>query len=249
MLTIAFFAGVRHCVLNEGRCMEVMTVHRKLCIEVLFVLFLLSCGVYPSMALEGTLTYFTGTVTVERDDGVHRGTIGMHIQVGDVVRTGEVSTAVITLENNADIKLRADTALDLSVLGEEVKLRLLKGSIFSRVRAKIFKSYGVEAETVLAGVRGTEFFLAYGRIINEAPDIWLCVNEGSVDVTVKETDERTVVREGEGINILGGSRLTAPRKYRWTRDLNWNTDPEQGSVADFTDLNQAYSDLLDQDYD
>ena len=226
-----------------------MAVRRKFGIEVLVILFLLLCGVYPSMALEGTLAYFTGTVTVERDDGVHRGTIGMTVQAGDVVRTGGDSTAVISLENNADIKLRADTALDMSVLGEEVKLRLLKGSIFSRVRAKIFKSYGVEAETVLAGIRGTEFFISFGRTIDESPDIWLCVNEGSVDVTVQTTDERAVVRAGEGINILGGSRLTAPRKYGWTRDLNWNTDPEQGSVADVTDLNRAYSDLLDQDYD
>ena len=61
------------------------------------------------------------------------------------------------------------------------------------------------------------------------------------------------VTEGEvakiqGINIVGGQKLTAPRRYAWTRRLNWNTDPARGEVVDRTDLDQAYSDLLDQDY-
>jgi ferric-dicitrate binding protein FerR (iron transport regulator) len=226
-----------------------MDTRRGSVYAVLVVLFILAAGGSPLFALDGTLTYFTGSVTVERDGAMHQGAIGMAIHEGDVVRTEAQSTAVITLKNNADIKLRADTALDMAILGEEVKVRLLRGSIFSRVRKKLFKSYGVEAETVLAGVRGTEFFIAYGRTIEATPDIWLCVNEGSVDVTVSETGKSSVVREGEGINIVGGSKLTKPRRYAWTRDLNWNTDPSRGSVQDATDLDQAYSDLLDQDYD
>ena len=76
----------------------------------------------------------------------------------------------------------------------------------------------------------------------------LCVNEGSVEVEVPQTAQRLIVRQEEGINIVGGRKLTAPRRYAWTRRLNWNTDPAQGEVADRTDLDQAYSDLLDQDY-
>jgi ferric-dicitrate binding protein FerR (iron transport regulator) len=226
-----------------------MVRHKKTIFTSLILLFILSSGAPCLLALEGTLTYFTGTVTVERGNEVHASRIGMSIRSGDIVRTGARSTAVITLEHNADIKLRADTVLDMAILGEEVKVRLLGGSIFSRIREKIFTSFGVEAETVLAGVRGTEFFIAYGRTIDSSSDIWLCVNEGKVNVVVQVTGERTVVREGEGINILGGSRLTEPRKYAWTRDLNWNTDPDRGSVEDQTDLDQAYHDLLDQDYD
>jgi len=57
------------------------------------------------------------------------------------------------------------------------------------------------------------------------------------------------VREGEGINILDGVRLTDAQPYDWTRELNWNMDPDRGEVYDDTDLDQAYADLLDQDYD
>ena len=76
----------------------------------------------------------------------------------------------------------------------------------------------------------------------------LCVNEGSVEVEIPQTAQTLIVRQGEGINIVGGRKLTAPRRYAWTRRLNWNTDPARGEVEDRTDLDQSYSDLLDQDY-
>ncbi len=70
-----------------------------------------------------------------------------------------------------------------------------------------------------------------------------------MEVTVPQTGESTVVPKGEGVNILAGIRVTDPRFYEWTTELNWNFDPDSGEVIDETDLDQAYADLLDQDYD
>jgi ferric-dicitrate binding protein FerR (iron transport regulator) len=203
----------------------------------------------PLFAVEGTLSYFAGDVAVRRSGSILVGEIDMVVREGDRVSTGVDTTAVITLENNVDIKLRAETTLDMDSLSDEVKVNLVSGSIFSRVKRRFVKSYTVKAETVLAGVRGTEFFVAYGRKIEETPDIWLCVNEGSVNVAVQGQRGSAVVKEGEGINIVAGSKLTKAKKYPWTRDLNWNTDPGKGDVKDNTNLDNAYSDLLDQDYD
>jgi hypothetical protein len=69
-----------------------------------------------------------------------------------------------------------------------------------------------------------------------------------VEVSIPQTAQTVIVRQGEGINIVGGLKLTRPRRYAWTRRLNWNTDPDKGEVVDRTNLDQAYSDLLDQDY-
>jgi len=91
--------------------------------------------------------------------------------------------------------------------------------------------------------------VAFGRTVEEAPDIWLCVNSGSVEVSIQGTRRSTVVEEGKGINIIAGKKLTRPRFYRWTRELNWNMNPAAGDIEDNTDLDQAYGDLLDQDYD
>jgi hypothetical protein len=107
----------------------------------------------------------------------------------------------------------------------------------------------VRTGTAVAGVRGTQFFIAYGRTIDSQPDIWLCVNAGTVEVTLPASGQSVFVKEGLGVNIVGGAKLTVPRSYPWTRKLNWNMDSKNGKVADVTNLDQAYSDLLDQDYD
>jgi hypothetical protein len=199
--------------------------------------------------LEGTLTYFTGDITVKRDGESIHGEIGMQIKEGDEIRTGKNATAVISVDDATDLKLRENTVLNMESISDTVSLELGSGGIFSRVRKKFFRSYSIRTETVLAGVRGTEFFIAYGRLIDTLPDVWICVNTGSIEVAVIDKEEKTIIREGEGINIIGGEKLSAPKKYRWTKQLNWNMNPEIGDVEDRTDLNQAYSDLLDQDYD
>ena len=141
------------------------------------------------------------------------------------------------------------SVLAFDTLGEQAAVKLSTGGLFSRIAKKALKGYSVKTDTMLAGVRGTEFFVAYGKKIDELADVWLCVNDGSVDVTITETGDRVTVRKGKGINIVGGKKLTKPRRYKWTQELNWNIDPELGEVADNTDLNQAYSDLLGQDYE
>jgi ferric-dicitrate binding protein FerR (iron transport regulator) len=200
-------------------------------------------------ALEAELVYSVGEVQVRRDGVRRAGEIGMRLGAGDVIETGPDGAAILALSDQADLKLRENTILALDTLGEEVSVKLTQGGLFSRVVARLRGRYQVLTETAVAGVRGTEFFVAYGRTIDRHPDIWLCVNDGAVEVAVLETSETVIVEEGKGINIVGGTRLTRPRPYAWTRKLNWNTDPDAGGVIDRTDLEQAYSDLLDQDYD
>jgi hypothetical protein len=203
----------------------------------------------PVYAFEGSMSFFSGNVTVLRDGKYMQVEIDMPIYEGDIITTSADTTAIISLEDNVDIKLRENTSLDVDDLSNNVKVKLISGSIFSRVVKKVLNSYSVGADTVLAGVRGTEFFIAYGKTVDNSPDIWLCVNDGSVEVAVEGSSKKALVKEGEGINIVGGTKITDPKKYKWTKKLNWNTNPEKGSVIDKTDLNEAYSDLLDQDYD
>lgn len=200
-------------------------------------------------ALDDEFTYVAGDVHLERGGSRTDAEIGMQVQQSDQIFTGPDATAVIELMDGAVLKLRADSHLDLSTLGDQTTVHLKTGGLFTRVKEKLFRRFEVRAETALAGIRGTEFFVAYGRTVEETPDVWLCVNDGSVEVSIEGRSGKTVVQAGEGINILAGTRLTDPRFYRWTLELNWNTDPRRGEVMDDTDLDQAYSDLLDQDYD
>ncbi len=200
-------------------------------------------------ALDGTLVYADGDVIVARGAAERQASTGMTLGEGDVVRTGDNSVAVISVGGEAEIKLRANTTLSLDSLSDRVAVSLAKGGAFSRVTRRTIRDYTLKASTAVAGVRGTEFFVAYGRTIDAQPDIWLCVNEGTVQVGVEGAADTVLVEQGKGINIVGGTKLTRPKRYPWTRKLNWNTNAGAGAVRDRTNLEQAYSDLLDQDYD
>jgi ferric-dicitrate binding protein FerR (iron transport regulator) len=216
----------------------------------LILLFLSSAALLFGQRFE----FVDGAVTVRLAAGGQRdGLLGDPLANGDVVVTGSDGFAIISMAGGASVKLREDTELQIASLGETPAVNLTRGSVFAQVRRVASTVAGtafeVRTPTVTAGVRGTEFFVAYGRTIEDEPDLWLCVNEGSVEVSVPTTGESVLVPAGQGINILAGLRVTDPRPYSWTRDLNWNFDPASGEVYDDTDLDQAYSDLLDQDYD
>ncbi len=210
------------------------------------VMFLLSAFVYvrPLSAQESLIEYFEGEVTVLRGDEEFLVDFGEPLYSGDLVATGRRSLAVVRLNDSAQVKLRENTQLWIDSVMENAAVRLDSGGVFARVTG-----FEVKTPTVVAGVRGTEFFVAYGRTVEEEPDLWLCVNDGVVEVSVSRTGQSVTVQEGEGINILAGERATTPRFFPWTRELNWNFDPDEGEVLDDTDLDAAYTDLLDQDYD
>jgi hypothetical protein len=216
------------------------------------LLFLIS----PSLlADQGLIEYFEGEVSIVRGNEDFFADFGEPLVAGDLVITGAGSIAVIRINDRVQVKLREDTHLWIESVTGNPAVTLTSGGVFARV-AKSLETIGrraagfeVKTPTVVAGVRGTEFFVAYGRTVEEEPDLWLCVNEGLVEVLVPSTGEAVNVEEGEGINILAGIRATEPRFFPWTQKLNWNFDPGVGKIEDKTDLDAAYADLLDQDYD
>ena len=203
-------------------------------------------------AQDARVEYVDGEVWVESGSGRQAADFGMPLAEGDLVITGDDGVAVVTVSVGSRIKLRENTVVTIDERTTAGSVELRQGGIFARVRRAATddrRSFAVRTPTGVAGVRGAEFFVAYGRTIENLPDVWLCVNEGAVEISIREVDEVTVVEEGEGVNILSGVRATEPRFYAWTTQLNWNFDPDEGEVRDDTDLDGAYSDLLDQDYD
>lgn len=216
-----------------------------------FILFiLLFFGISSILAADdGFITYFEGEVFIHRNNTIIEAEFGMSVFQKDVLVTKSNSLLIIQLNQRGELKLKEDTILVLDNMDKDTSLVLNQGSVFSRVNKLVNKTFSIRTPSMVAGVRGTEFFVAYGRTIETEPDVWLCVNEGSVDVSITKTGESVLVKEGEGINILSGNKLTKPEFYPWTQDLNWNTDPEKGSVSDTTNLDSAYEDLLNQDYE
>jgi hypothetical protein len=206
-------------------------------------------------ATDGRIEYVEGEVWLFRDGEQLVADFGDSVMLSDRIATGPAATVIVRINEASQVKLRENTTVVVNEIDGTGEVELRSGGVFAhvvRTTASLTSrrsSFRVRTPTVVAGVRGTQFFVAYGRTIEDAPDLWLCVNEGSVEVSIPETGQTTLVEEGEGINILASRRATDPRFYEWTTDLNWNFNPAAGDVADTTDLEGAYSDLLDQDYD
>ncbi len=213
------------------------------------VVFILAVAVPAALfALNGQVLYTEGTVTVTSAGAAQEAAPGVELSAGDAVATGPASLAVIDLSNATQLKLRENTSVTISAIGDDTSVSLSSGGVFTRILRKLSGTFTVHADTTVAGARGTEFFVAFGRTVDARPDVWLCVNSGAVEVSLENSAQSVVVSEGRGINIVGGRTITPPRRYRWTRDLNWNMDPAAGKVEDTTSLDNAYSDLLNHDY-
>ena len=217
--------------------------------------FVLTCAVLLAcllpaalFALNGQVVYTEGDVSIRSGSQTHDAALGDPLGPGDVITTAAESLAVIDLSNSTILKLRARTSLAIDSIGESTSVTLNAGGVFTHVLKKLTGQFSMRTATTVAGVRGTEFFMAYGRTIDALPDVWLCVNSGTVEVALPQIGQTVLVKEGLGVNIVAGAKITTPRNYPWTRRLNWNMDSANGKVMDTTNLDEAYSDLLNQDY-
>jgi ferric-dicitrate binding protein FerR (iron transport regulator) len=198
------------------------------------------------------LVYVAGDVTVQSKDGGRVGKLGAPLSDGDAVATAAGAGAIVELADGSRLKLRESSRLVLTlpaVHSSITEIVLSFGGVFAHVtKRRPGEEFRVRAASAVAAVRGTQFFTVFGREHGKAKDLWVCVNEGAVDVHTDASKETLRVPAGKGVLIKSGLDATKPQAYDWTKQLNWNMDPKGGAVEDKTVLDKAYSDLLDQDY-
>lgn len=172
---------------------------------------------------------------------------GLDVKQKDIIQTKGSSTVIIEIKKGTKIKIKENSKITLTVLnnGNKNRIYLHEGGVFAKVK-KLQKNERFQIQSVhtLAGVRGTQFYIHTLK----SKDIWLCVNEGEVLVKENKKKSEVSVKEGEGISIQYEEKVGKPKKYKWTKDLNWNMDADKGNVEDTVDLDKPY-DVLDKDYD
>lgn len=221
--------------------------------------FLLAAGplfAAESKAPAARLAYAKGDVTVESKHGGGLGKAGARLDHGASVTTAPGAVAVIEMPDGSRLKLRESSRVAVTWPGTNdsksetlAEAFLSYGSVFAKITKRLAgQQFNVRTPSAVAAVRGTEFFTAYGRAKGKSRDLWVCVNEGAVELSTDKSKEALLVPAGKGVLIKSGTDLTKPQAYDWTKSLNWSMDAEKGPVEDKTDLDGAYSDLLDQDY-
>jgi len=216
-----------------------------------FLLVIASLAFTASVAADaGKLTFVAGQVEINNGAGWQKAALGTLVKENEKVRTGKKGTVIISLKSGAALKLKSDSQITLSAVGASTTIDVESGSIFSKVgKRQPGQTFQIRAQTMVAAVRGTEFYFAYGKKKSQKADLWLCVNEGQVNVVDTSTKSDVNVNAGEGIVIPSTKAIPKPRAYTWTKKLNWNMDADKGAVEDNTDLKGAYKDLLKNNYD
>ena len=207
-------------------------------IIVLFFIFIQSVQAFE-------LIYTQGSVRVNGEVGVK----GKKLIEGDLIETGENSLAIVSFDSLAKTKILPNSFLKVIADNEtKTTVELSMGALMAQVR-KVDKNnadkFVVKAKSVAMGVRGTEFFVAYGKSNSE--DLWMCVEEGLVAVKDEKLKSEVFVKTGQGVKITT-SEISLPTALPWTKKLNWNMD-ETKKLDQSISIEEAYSDPLGQDYD
>jgi len=148
---------------------------------------------YAAFALSGQVANTEGDVALRNGGQAHDAAIEDSLGAGDELVTGPKSLAVIDLANGTTLKLKEKTTLAIDSIGEWTSVKLTAGGVFATIARKLSGRFPVQTQTAVAGVRGTEFFMAYGKTIDAKPDVWLCVNSGAVEVVIPDTGQTVIV--------------------------------------------------------
>jgi hypothetical protein len=198
----------------------------------------------------GKISFAAGKVEIERAGKWQKAALGTTVNEAEKLRTGNNGTAIVSLKTGAALKLKPDTIITLSAVDTSTTIELQGGAVFAKVdKKKAGQTFEIRAQTTVAAVRGTEFFFSYGKKAKDKSDLWLCVNEGLVNVVDSGSKSDVNVAAGEGIIVPTDKQIPKPKAYSWTKKLNWNMDASQGGVEDKSNLKSAYSDLTKQNYD
>ena len=176
-------------------------------------LVLPGCGSSPSTLT--TLSAAEGDVSVMKTgtDSWMEVEVGMYLEVGDSVRTGDDSSAEITFFDGSTIELEAGTEIEIISLGISgdngsitIILEQTIGSIIFRVTKIIDPAsrYEVETPAGVVAVRGSAVQVyvtedGTTRAINLGGDIW-AVGEG-VELQIPEGQE-CIIRPGERPELI-----------------------------------------------
>lgn len=178
------------------------STRREILFPILYSIVLLLLSIRPVMAQEaGMIVSVVGRVEVFRVQQWQ--TVGLrHILIsGDVVRTGPGSRAAILLSDESQIKVNANSTLEIKEVmppsGRSTRaavgplqtiLNLLRGEVWSSSHGRPFQ---IRTPAATATIRGTEFDLAIGPG-NESR---LAVLEGAVEF--RNPQGAVLVRAGE----------------------------------------------------
>ena len=140
----------------------------------------------------GRLQHVKGQLEIQKGSGAGRTEVGARVEEGDVLTTGPGASALVQLDDGANVLIRPDSSVKLAKLkhsgdglGQLVQVitgacRYVTGSV-GRARPE---TVAIATPTATVGIRGTDLEVVYreGATAGAAPGTYVRVNDGGVTV-------------------------------------------------------------------
>jgi ferric-dicitrate binding protein FerR (iron transport regulator) len=198
------------------------------------------------LLVTGNAEAYEGRVILIQGDTQPR--VGTVIPAGGRVRTSAGAVVILETTEGARLKLKGASEIEIGD-GEHPGARLHRGGVFARIpKMKGPRpAFRIRSKAAVMGVRGTEFYTAYGKSDSE---VWMCVREGEVEVdTLKPVKDPVLVKAGQGVWIRENGPPPEAKSFEWTKGLNWNQDPAAGDLVDQTRPGTGYGNPIRYNYD
>lgn len=222
---------------------------QNLIIKLILPMALLVSLMSGALAADGKVVFIKGDAFVNNKQIKMNATFNY----GDTFSTGNESMAVIRINPGLQLKLKANSELQIKKPkkirksnGKEFTYILNMGEIFIKAKKNKINKHNFVAKDSVMGIRGTEFFISNSKKAKK--NIWMCVNEGAVEVSVGSNKKSVLVKAGQGVQI-NSEKLPEVKQYKWTKDLNWNMQGSYDEIKDQTDIQNINYDLESFDYD
>jgi len=181
---------------------ESQEMKKSIC--VLLLLFAFACNRGAGTGHVSVVSYVTGGATLQRTTGSEPLTVGMKLNVGDIIKTSEAGTAVLIFVPE-EIRVEVQPNSEFSVRSYDEKARsfhLQRGNVWMQVNRQPGSKTEVQltTPTSVASVRGTKFYTS------RQGDMELkCQCEGTLEYSVQETSFRGV-SEQDTLTVTRGGR-------------------------------------------
>jgi hypothetical protein len=183
-----------------------------------------------AFAQKASVTYVEGTTNIKSSAGSLRAAdFGSQVTYGESVITGKDGQAELKLENGSTIRVAENSVFSYSNVGTGKESRQVLATTVGKVAYKLNKATGkppvIQSNSMVAGVRGTEFTVLAGRDGSSLIE----VTGGIVDV--ESQGKLVTLVKDEGVEVAPGKAPGA----KYTRP---------GRELDFSDWNKGKTDAF-----
>ncbi len=182
--------------------------------SLLFLCFLIGS---PLFGAQATIAYLKGGAYIEKGFEVRSARVGSKLKGGEILKVMQDSQATVRFNSGVLVKISETSRFEIQKSEEKSMtsgILLWAGSLWCSIRGSLKgESFEITTPTATAGVRGTEFEVAYNSSSEETEII---VSEGEVSVGNLQ-GKRMRLRKGE---ILRMARKRARRVIDEMRILN-----------------------------